>query len=167
MRPFISLIIIALLLTACTLDIETSSGSPSSTTGETATVTRVVDGDTIKVQLNGREYSVRYIGINTPESDEACYSDATQANAALVEGKTVRLVKDVSETDKYDRLLRYIYVGDVFVNAKLVEEGFAEVVSYPPDTKNYDYFKGLEEQAASANRGCHRTGIFDDGSYTR
>jgi endonuclease YncB( thermonuclease family) len=161
--------LLGILLAGCTLDnANTTSNDPSSSgNGETATVTRVIDGDTIDVQMNGQSYRVRYIGMNTPESDQSCYAEATNANAALVQGKTVRLVKDVSETDQYDRLLRYVYVGDVFVNARLVQDGFAEVVSYPPDTANFDLFKNLEIQATAANLGCHPTGIFDDGSYTR
>ena len=79
----------------------------------------------------------------------------------------VRMVKDVSETDQYGRLLRYVYVGDIFVNARLVEEGYAEVVSYPPDTAYFTQFRDLERAAAAANLGCHPTGIFADGSYTR
>jgi micrococcal nuclease len=110
---------------------------------------------------------VRYIGINTPESNEPCYAEATAADSLFVSGKTVRLVKDVSETDVYGRLLRYVYVGDLFVNAAMVEQGYAEAVSYPPDTAHYDEFLQLEKEAAAANRGCHPTGIFNDGSYTR
>ena len=166
MRRFCSVFTVAvlvILVAGCTLE---SSGTGAGG-GEIATVTRVIDGDTIVVNLNGESYHVRYIGMNTPESNEVCFGPATQANADLVEGKTVRMVKDVSETDRYGRLLRYIYVGDIFVNAKLVEEGFAEVVSYPPDTSHFEEFKNLEIQAAAANRGCHSTGIFNDGTYLR
>ena len=144
----------------------TSDGN-SSGSGEMAPVTHIVDGDTIDVLLNGQTVRIRYIGMNTPEHDEPCFREATNANAALVEGKTVRLVKDVSETDVYGRLLRYVYVGSTFVNAALVQEGYAEVVSYPPDTAHFDEFKALEIAAHAANLGCHPTGIFNDGSYTR
>jgi endonuclease YncB( thermonuclease family) len=145
--------------------VTTGGGAPSG--GDTATVTRIIDGDTIDVSMNGETFRVRYVGMNTPESDQACYSEARQANALFVQGQTVRLVKDVSETDQYGRLLRYIYVGDLFVNRALVEQGYAEVVSYPPDTAQFDAFKRLEDEAKAANRGCHPTGIFNDGSYTR
>jgi endonuclease YncB( thermonuclease family) len=139
-------------------------GAPA---GDDATVNYVIDGDTIDVTMNGQSYRVRYVGMNTPEREEACYDAAKQANALLVEGKTVRLVKDVSEADVYGRLLRYVYVNGTFVNAALVQQGFAEVVSYPPDTTEFDYFKSLEIEATNAKRGCHPTGIFNDGSYTR
>ncbi|MBZ0302222.1 MAG: thermonuclease family protein [Anaerolineae bacterium] len=144
-----------------------SSGGSAPATGEQVTVLRVIDGDTIDVQRNNETERVRYIGMNTPERDEPCYAEATRANAALVEGKQVILVKDTSETDRYGRLLRYIYVGGVFVNARLVEEGYAEVVSYPPDTGRFTDFRQLEQQAQAANRGCHPTGIFNDNSYER
>ncbi|MEA2016532.1 MAG: thermonuclease family protein [Actinomycetota bacterium] len=75
---------------------------------------RVIDGDTIELE-NGD--IVRYIGINTPETDEFYGDIATSKNSDLVLNKTLRLEKDVSETDKYGRLLRYVYVGDIFVNA--------------------------------------------------
>ena len=136
-------------------------------TGEQAQVVDVIDGDTIDVRLNGQVMRVRYIGVNTPERDEPCYADATRANAALVDGQMVTLVKDQSETDRYGRLLRYIYVGDVFVDAQLVAQGYAEVVSYPPDNAHFEEFRQLEDAARTANLGCHPTGIFNDGSYTR
>jgi len=121
---------------------------------ETAYVKRVIDGDTIKVDLNGKAYKVRYIGINTPEYNQPCGDKATQANSYLVSGKTVILEKDVSETDKYGRLLRYIYVGDLFVNAHLVKFGWAQAATYPPDVKYSDLFVSLEREARENNEGC-------------
>jgi micrococcal nuclease len=161
-----------LSLFACTFgfDPETpGGGTPGGSIpgGESATVVKIIDGDTIDVNLDGQTVRIRYIGVNTPESDEVCYREATQANRLLVEGKTVRLVADAEDTDRYGRLLRYVYAGDLFVNAALVQQGYAEVVSYPPNTAHYEEFKRLEIEAAGARRGCHPTGIFDDGSYTR
>lgn len=90
--------------------IQPSNSSPvppkPSTNADTAKVLRVIDGDTIDVELNGERHRVRYIGMNTPERDEPCFDEATEANNDLVAGKTVQLVKDVSETDRYSRLLR-------------------------------------------------------------
>jgi micrococcal nuclease len=128
--------------------------------GDLATVTRIVDGDTINVSLNGTNYSVRYIGVNTTERGEPCYKEGTEANRVLVEGKTVRMVKDVSQADKYGRLLRYIYVGDTFVNAELVRQGYAEAAKYPPDTAHAAEFEQLEAEAHTANIGCHPLGVF-------
>jgi endonuclease YncB( thermonuclease family) len=129
--------------------------------GEIGLVEYVVDGDTIDVGIDGEGYRVRYIGVNTPELGEPCYDEATNANISLVGGETVRLVKDVSETDRYGRLLRYVYVGDLFVNAELVAEGWAEAVRYDPDTAFLDTFYELEDAARAAGLGCHPTGVFD------
>ena len=134
---------------------------------ELATLLRVIDGDTIDVELNGERQRVRYIGMNTPERGEHCFDEATEANIDLVAGKIVKLVKDVSETDRYGRLLRYVYVGDVFVNRALVAEGFAEAVLYRPDDRHYELFSQLEAEAAQSGLGCHKSGIFHDGDARR
>jgi len=99
---------------------------------------------------------VRYIGIDAPEvypQLEAYGMEAWQANREMVEGKQVRLERDMSETDKYGRLLRYVYVEDVLVNAELVMRGLAEAKAYPPDIKYQDYLEELEQQAREAGRG--------------
>ena len=99
---------------------------------------------------------MRYIGIDTPEvypEVEAFGMEAWQANRALVEGKVVRLERDVSQTDKYGRLLRYVYVGDILVNAELVRQGLARAKAYPPDTKYQDNLEQTEEEAREAGRG--------------
>jgi len=121
---------------------------------ETAQVARVIDGDTIEVSIAGQVFPVRYIGMNTPETGQPCAGDATNYNSQLVMGKTVTLVKDVSETDQYDRLLRYVYVGDLFVNAELVRQGYANAFTYPPDVAFADLFVQLEAEARAAGRGC-------------
>ncbi len=114
---------------------------------EIAYVTRVIDGDSIEVMVNGKEEQVRYIGINTPEyySDERDEAiEATELNKELVEGRYVLLIKDVSERDKFDRLLRYVFTEDYFVNYELVKEGVAEVKAYPPDTACHEYLSRAE-----------------------
>lgn len=128
-------------------------------------VTKVIDGDTIEVNIGGIIHKVRYIGIDTPElTDErpefyALAQEATRFNRELVEGKTIRLEKDVSETDRYGRLLRYIYVEDILVNAELVRQGLAWAKSYPPDTKYQDI---LEKAEAEARRD--KIGLWGVGS---
>lgn len=164
------LLLVLMFLAACDADVPDSGGSRDSggsMSGESGRVVRVIDGDTIDVNLDGAEVRVRYVGVNTPERDEPCYADAVAANRALVEGKTVTLVKDTSDTDRFDRLLRYIYVGDTFVNRELVIQGYAEAVLYQPDDQYFNEFSNLERQSARADRGCHPSGIFDDGSETR
>jgi len=141
---------------------DSSTASTPDQYGEEATVLRVVDGDTIDVEINGERQRVRYIGMNTPERNEPCFDEATQANVDLALGKAVHLVSDVSETDRYGRLLRYVYVGDVFVNLELVAQGYAEAVLYRPDDRHYELFSELEAEATQAGLGCHQTGVFDD-----
>lgn len=122
-------------------------------------VLRVVDGDTIEVRLGGKEQRVRYIGINTPESVdprrpvERFGKEASVRNRELVQGKTVRLERDVSETDRHGRLLRYVWVDGALVNETLVREGFARAVSYPPDVKYQERLRAAEREARAANRG--------------
>jgi len=115
-------------------------------------VARVVDGDT--VEIKGGE-KIRYIGIDAPEiSSDACFAkEATEKNKELVEGRLVRLEMDLSETDKYGRLLRYVYVEEIFVNDFLVREGYANVYTIPPDLKYQEEFKDAEKEARENNRG--------------
>ena len=116
----------------------------------TVQVIRVIDGDTIVIE--GGQH-LRYIGMDTPEKGEAFYLESTEANRRLVEGKRVRLVKDISETDRYGRLLRYVWVDDRMVNAELVRIGMALAKAYPPDTRYQGYFEQLEKEARTARRG--------------
>jgi endonuclease YncB( thermonuclease family) len=120
---------------------------------QAAHVLHIVDGDTIEVEIDGTSYRVRYIGMDTPEQGMPYYDEATQANAALVAGQDVWLEKDVSETDQYNRLLRYVYVGDTMVNAELVRQGYAQIATYPPDVKHQDQFQALQQEAQAAGLG--------------
>jgi micrococcal nuclease len=141
----------------------TTSSSPAGSVvlpaGEQAQVTRVVDGDTIDVSMAGTTYRVRYIGVDTPETVDprrpvGCYGlEASERNRQLVEGKTVKLEKDISETDTYDRLLRYVWVDGEMVNATLVREGYAMASTYPPDVKYQELFQSLQQEARDAGRG--------------
>jgi micrococcal nuclease len=118
-----------------------------------ARVVRVIDGDTIEI-AGGTH--VRYIGMDTPETYpevEFYGPEAKAKNIELVEGKLVTLEKDVSETDKYGRLLRYVYVDGVFVNGELVRLGYARAAAYPPDTKYQWQLEQLEKEAKAAKLG--------------
>jgi micrococcal nuclease len=161
------LMLMAALVTGCTLNEPPSGGPVATVSGQTAVVVTVIDGDTIDVGLADGEYRVRYLGVNSPERSEICYAEATDANRALVEGRTVTLVTDVRDTDDFGRLLRYVYDGETMVNEVLVRDGWAEAVLYPPDSRYYERFVALESEAAAAGRGCHPTGIYNDGSLTR
>lgn len=136
------------------------TAAPSPAAGRTsAQVVRVIDGDTIVVVIEELEYRVRYISIDTPETVDPqkpveCYGrEASQRNHELVEGKTVELEKDVSETDSFGRLLRYVWVDGDMVNAILVREGYALAVTYPPDVKYQELFLELQRQARAEGQG--------------
>lgn len=124
-----------------------------------ANVINVIDGDTIIVKIEGREYKVRYIGIDAPEMNnsekpaEFMSKEAFKKNKELVMGKIVKLEKDVSETDKHVRLLRYVYVGDLMINAEMVRLGYAYAKSYPPDVKHDDLLLKLQRKAKEAGLG--------------
>ena len=127
-----------------------------SAVSESFKVTRVVDGDTIEIE--GGE-KVRYLGIDTPETVDPrkpvqCFGvEASKKNKELVEGKTVRLEKDITDRDRYSRLLRYVWVDDIFVNLELVKQGFASSYAYPPDIKYQEEFLEAEKEAREAKRG--------------
>jgi endonuclease YncB( thermonuclease family) len=125
-----------------------------------AQVVKVVDGDTIKVEIDGTVYPVRYIGIDCPETVHPSEPvqwmgpEACNCNRRLVEGKTVYLEKDVSETDQYGRLLCYVFLADgTFVNAELIRQGYAQSVTYPPDVRYQDLFLEAQQEAREAERG--------------
>jgi len=138
----------------------TATVDPVASAEQTGVVIDVIDGDTIEVEIEGRSYRVRYIGMDAPEAGALCGDVATDANADLVEGQTVRLVRDVSPTDRYDRLLRYVYVGDVFVNAELIRRGVAEAQRYPPDTTEAPALEAAEAEARANLTECYALGVF-------
>ena len=123
------------------------------TTSESGLVVGVVDGDTIDVIINGQSQRVRYIGVNTPEQGQPFYEEALAFNQNLVLNKTVTLLKDTSEVDPYDRLLRYVVVEDIFVNQALVDMGYAEALAYAPDTACVSVLESAQHQAQTAKIG--------------
>jgi micrococcal nuclease len=142
---------------------------PTTNIGEytEAIVVRIIDGDTIDVEMSGKIYPVRYIGIDTPEVDDvrpvykSLALSATEHNRQLLAGKHVKLVKDISEADIYKRLLRYVYVDDIFVNAELVKSGYAKAERFEPDVKYQDYFEQLETEAKQSGVGMWGVGMPD------
>ena len=123
---------------------------------DTAKVARVIDGDTIELESGER---VRYIGIDTPETVDPrnpvqCFGvEASKKNKELVESKEVRLEKDVTDKDRYGRLLRYVYVGDDFINVELVRQGFAYSYSSPPDVKYQGKILEVQQEAEQTKSG--------------
>ncbi len=130
------------------------SDDQASPQGDRAVVTYVYDGDTIEVELDGRTYRLRYIGVDTPEREEPFYQPASDFNRDLVAEQSVILVRDVSETDQYGRLLRYVYLGDgTFVNAEIIRSGLGRLVTFPPDVTQTEYLRQLQVEAREAERG--------------
>ncbi|MBN1218187.1 MAG: thermonuclease family protein [Anaerolineae bacterium] len=127
------------------------SNGPTPPTGlETATVTQVVDGDTIQL-ADGRK--VRYIGINTPERNQPYYKEATDANRQLVDGKNVQLEFDAETFDQYGRILAYVWADGLMVNWAIVNQGFANAFTVPPNVKYEAEFRQAEREAREAGRG--------------
>lgn len=127
-----------------------------------AQVMRVIDGDTIEVGVGGKKTSVRIIGVDAPETNgpPLCYGQEASAEAAkLIEraGGRVLLERDVSETDRYGRLLRYVWLdhpdGRRMLNEELVKSGYAQVTTYPPDVKYEEMFLAAERIAKAERRG--------------
>lgn len=133
-----------------------TSSAPIPQNLQEAKVSKVIDGDTIELESGQR---VRYIGIDTPETVDPrkpvqCFGkEASNKNKELVDGKSVLLEKDVSKTDKYGRLLRYVYIDDTFINDYLVREGFAHASTFPPDVKYQDKFLTSQHLAQSESKG--------------
>ena len=140
MKIFLILLIIAFSL--CVQNTATS---------ETNLVVYVVDGDTIDLE-NGE--SIRLIGINAPERGEDCYYEATTKLEGLVLNKNVRLEKDVRDADIYDRSLRYVYIGNLFVNLEIVRTGYAYADSVEPDVKYSNQITDAEAFAEQNKIGC-------------
>ena len=167
------------MMTGCTmtqLSQQTENTSDSDIVSneiEIAEVSDVVDGDTIKVYLNGKKYTIRMIGIDTPESVHPDKSKNTvygqkaseYAKEMFFEGQTVYLSKDISDKDKYDRLLRYIWlekptdlnneteIRQKMYNAKVLLDGYANAYEYAPDDTLYPLFLSFEAEAAEQERG--------------
>ena len=173
-----ALLLIVLLVGGCSPHrVDLSVQAPATFAGEPggyeeARVTRIVDGDTIEVEILGQVpgpgmggtqiggvYKVRLIGIDTPEtvdpdSPVECFGkEASAATKALLDGADVRMVKDVEDTDRYERLLRYVYLGDEMGNARLVANGYALAYTYPPSIRHSELFVQLEREAREHDRG--------------
>lgn len=160
---------LATFLTACQSASDARDGAcptaPSPDGMVTAQVVNVVDGDTIDVLINGQQRRVRYIGIDAPETvasnrkAEPFGQEASERNRSLVDGRAVCLERDLSETDQFMRLLRYVWLNeDTMVNGLLVSEGLALARPYPPDVKYADVLEEFEIRAKEHGRGLWAMG---------
>lgn len=156
---------VALIMSSCSAGRRRSTASGGRPPGA-ATVTRVIDGDTIEVRLAGRLERVRLLGIDTPESVKPgtppeCFSHEASAATTgyLPKGTTVALVRDVEARDDYGRLLAYVYRerDHSFVNLWLVEQGFAGLLTYPPNVAHAAQLQQASSRARDAGRGLWST----------
>ena len=162
-KTFLFVLSIVCHMLICTSQNRSGNISPipiASVSASTVLVTEVVDGDTIR--LNTGE-TVRYIGINAPEiahknSKPQCFGvQATDENTRLVLNKRVTLMPDVSDKDKYGRLLRFVWVGNIFVNQLLIRQGFATTDTVPPDLGYKQIFLDAQLQAKQEHLGLWKT----------
>jgi len=132
---------------------------------ELVEVVAVIDGDTVKIKVNGEEKSVRLIGVDTPEKNECFEKEATKRAKELMENKRIKLESDSSQDDKdkYDRLLRYIYLEDgTLVNKKLIEEGFGAEYTFKTAYKFQTEFKAAEKMAKEGKMGIWADGVCEN-----
>lgn len=140
-----------------------------------ATVTEVIDGDTIKINLKGKEEKVRLILVDTPETKhpnkpiQPFGKEASQFTKDQLEGKEIEIEPGVQERDKYGRLLAYVYLNSKMFNKTLIEKGLARVTIYPPNTKYLDEFKSIETEAKKKGIGIWsiENYVHEDGYYTQ
>lgn len=135
---------------------------PQPPSGRLLPVLRVVDGDTFWAGDGSRKgLKVRLIGVNAPESRPAFRKpveyfgrEAKNYLGALLKGKKVRLEYDVDRTDRYGRALAYVFLEDGrFVNEELLRNGYAQVMTVPPNVKYADRFLRMQREARENQRG--------------
>jgi len=132
-----------------------SSFPPFSSSALAATVTSVIDGDTIALSNGTR---VRYLGVNTPEREQSFYEEAKRFNARLLSGKEVRLETGTVKRDGYGRLLAYVYVGEVLVNARLIAEGLGYLFVIDPLGREEEWLR-LQQDAQKQAKGMWKDGV--------
>jgi micrococcal nuclease len=158
------LVLLVLLVLLATAVVGAQPSGPSVLEG---LVVRIVDGDTIHVRVDGRIEKVRYIGVNTPEvhhptkGEEWGGREASAVNHGLVAAQRVRLELDVQQRDRHGRLLAYVWVGELMINAELVRRGYAQVMTIPPNVRYQPLFLELQRDARKAGRGLFVGGGLD------
>jgi micrococcal nuclease len=157
-------LLVAVLAAVAVLREQQADDRRPGTAVRAAAVVRVVDGDTIRVRVAGREETVRYIGIDTPESVKPgapveCFAHRAAAeNERLVGGRRVRLERDAEARDRFGRLLAYVVREDdgVLVNEALVRGGYAVPLTIPPNVRHAERLRATAAGARRAGRGLWR-----------
>jgi len=170
---WISILLLVLLVAACD-DVPEGNSNPEQVNQEvarpitdanrpqrpaslqTATVNRVIDGDTVELADGQR---VRLIGINTPEQDEPLYDEATTFTRDLLQGKEVGIEYGAAQVDQYDRALMYLWVGDKLANYEIARAGYAKRYYLPPNVEYDFYIQQAVEASRSAQIGLWKTGV--------
>ena len=124
-------------------------------------VIKVIDGDTFWVDDGASQFKVRFIGIDAPETRNTKFKkkgfyagEAKEYVSKLTLNKQVKLVWDIQRMDRYQRALAYVYLEDgTFLNANLVENGYAVVSTFPPNVKHVDLFLKLQYDAREKQYG--------------
>lgn len=135
------------------------AGTPAASALTPATVTRVVDGDTIHVDLEGVDTTIRLIGIDTPEVDgpyteaECFGSEASAYTERALVGRDVQLEFDAERIDRYDRTLAYVWLDGVLFDERILADGYALVATFPPNVEYVDRFVTAQRAAKAADRG--------------
>ena len=150
------------LISVATIIVSCNSGSGKRNLDGYVSVTKIVDGDTFWVDDGSKKgIKVRLIGVDSPETrrtgrKEIGYfgQEAKKFVTGLLSGRMVKLVFDVGKYDQYKRTLAYVYLEDgTFLNAELVKQGYAMVMTVPPNVKHAEMFLHLQQEAREKNRG--------------
>ena len=162
-RPLSAVVMLAsasLLLTACGGSEGSASSNSSDGSSELYSVRRVIDGDTIEVEGQGEQLTVRLLNIDTPETKdpneivECLGPEATEELKSLLnEGDQVRLEYDVERKDSYGRTLAGVYEDDVLINAEIARAGLGVPMAIDPNYRFYDEVEAAFEEAADAEVG--------------
>lgn len=136
----------------------------------TVRVIRVVDGDTVEVNIQGTKEKVRLIGVDTPETvhptigEEPYGREASDFTKEKLTDQTVELEFDVEERDRYGRLLAYVWLDGEMFNEVLLSDGYAQIATYPPNVRYVERFQTAQQEAREAERGLW--GVIDEEPVT-
>jgi endonuclease YncB( thermonuclease family) len=150
MKPFVPILIMAVAAAACSSQTVVTTSTPP---GIQALVVDVQDGDSLLVDIGGREERVRLIGINAPERAECFGPESAAGLREIVDGAQVDIVTDVEPRDQYGRLLAYVYLEGTFVNEELARRGFVLARAFEPNTALQERIDDASQEAKDDQQG--------------